>query len=81
MFFLDRICKSNSNEKREKGKSATKPQCDEDVILQKKGTWPKVSIVIPSYNQGEFIEDTILSVKNQNYPNIEHIIIALLRKD
>jgi glycosyltransferase involved in cell wall biosynthesis len=34
-----------------------------------------ISIVTPSYNQGSFIEDTILSVKNQDYPNIEHIII------
>lgn len=34
-----------------------------------------VSIVTPSYNQGRFIEDTILSIKNQTYPNIEHIII------
>lgn len=34
-----------------------------------------VSIITPSYNQGRFIEDTLLSVKNQDYPNIEHIIM------
>lgn len=35
----------------------------------------KLSIVTPSYNQGNFILDCINSVKNQNYDNIEHIII------
>ena len=34
-----------------------------------------VSIVTPSYNQGRFIEDTLLSVKNQDYQKIEHIVI------
>jgi glycosyltransferase involved in cell wall biosynthesis len=36
---------------------------------------PLVSIVTPSYNQGEFIEDTLLSVKNQDYPDIEHVVV------
>jgi glycosyltransferase involved in cell wall biosynthesis len=34
-----------------------------------------VTIVTPSYNQGDFIEATILSVLNQTYPHIQYIII------
>lgn len=37
--------------------------------------WPKISIVTPTYNQGRYIEETILSIANQNYPNVEHIVI------
>lgn len=36
--------------------------------------WPKISIVTPSYNQGEFLEQTIKSILNQNYPNLEIIV-------
>jgi len=38
-------------------------------------SWPKISIVTPSYNQGQFIEETIRSVLLQSYPNIEYFVI------
>jgi glycosyltransferase involved in cell wall biosynthesis len=37
--------------------------------------WPRISIVIPSFNQGLFIEKTIRSILLQNYPNLQLIII------
>ena len=33
--------------------------------------FPKISIVVPSYNQGQYLEETLLSVINQGYPELE----------
>lgn len=40
-----------------------------------KPDYPSISVVIPSFNQGEFIEETLVSVIGQCYPNLEIIVI------
>lgn len=36
---------------------------------------PKISIITPSYNQGQYLDETIRSIISQSYPNYELIII------
>lgn len=36
---------------------------------------PRITVVIPSYNQGQFLEETLRSVLLQNYPNLECLVM------
>ena len=45
------------------------------AVLPNGCSWPMVSIVTPSFNQAQFVEETIRSVLLQGFPNLEYIFI------
>jgi glycosyltransferase involved in cell wall biosynthesis len=37
--------------------------------------WPRISIVTPSFNQADYVEETIRSILLQGYPDLEYVVI------
>ena len=50
----------------------TQPKADQRIA--RLSATPKISIVTPSFRQGAFIEKTLLSVFEQQYPNLEYFV-------
>lgn len=52
----------------------TNPDDYKNLQISNAFNYPKISIVTPCYQQGQFLEETIRSVLLQNYPNLEFIV-------
>lgn len=37
--------------------------------------WPRITVVTPSFNQAQYVEETIRSVLLQGYPNLEYMVL------
>lgn len=63
----------------ERGRGELREQCVDVIDFHKAVSLaqkaPRISVVIPSYNQGKYIEQTLRSVLDQNYPNLELIVM------
>ena len=53
----------------------TDDPADVQSALASPTRWPRITIVTPSFNQGEFLEETIRSVLLQGYPNLDYHIV------
>lgn len=51
------------------------PAFDPAVITRNDTSFPRISIVVPSFNQATFLRRTLWSILNQNYPNTEIIVL------
>lgn len=54
---------------------AAETACSRHLAKPVRGTWPRITLVTAVYNGEQYLEDTIQSIVNQGYPNLEYIIV------
>ncbi|WP_137128377.1 glycosyltransferase family 2 protein [Roseomonas sp. HF4] len=51
------------------------------ALLPEGAAWPRIRLVTPCFNPGPWLEETILSVAQQHYPAVEHVVVDACSTD
>jgi glycosyltransferase involved in cell wall biosynthesis len=57
------------------GITPTEISLDRKTQMSESIDYPSISVIVPSYNQGQYIEETLVSIIDQKYPNLEILVL------
>lgn len=75
LFFISTTIEDFANNDKSHQLAARSRSLDRPDIAMPSNQQPTFTIISPSFNQGEFIDATIQSILDQDYPELEHIVV------